>query len=231
MACAALCAAVILVTAAVLSLTALPGGSAGRSQAGRTPAASAGASPSCATSPGGDLACGEPVISGAGWTRPVPGEVINNFRTARLPNHQGIDLDAARRTVIRAASAGTVVTELCNIDGRFYPVDHTPSPCDSDGSPSTGGCGWYMEIRHSGDIVSRYCHMVTAPTVAVGQIVVTGQPIGLAGTSGNSSAVHLHFEIHRGYPAGPQNAVDPIPFLADKGVILAPAPAETTVPG
>ncbi|MBT8224702.1 MAG: M23 family metallopeptidase [Dactylosporangium sp.] len=169
---------------------------------------------------GNDPACGQVTISATGWTRPVPGEVISGFRTRELPKHQGIDFAAARYTIIRAASAGTVVTAVCNIAGRFYPVAHTPSPCDTDGSPDIGGCGWYLEIQHSGDIVSRYCHLVRAPEVAIGQTVSAGQPIGLAGTSGHSSATHLHFEIHKGYPAEPHNATEPTAFLADQGVVL-----------
>jgi murein DD-endopeptidase MepM/ murein hydrolase activator NlpD len=40
-----------------------------------------------------------------------------------------------------------------------------------------------------------------------------GQLLGFVGTSGNSSAPHLHFEVHTGYPATRLNAVDPVPFM------------------
>jgi murein DD-endopeptidase MepM/ murein hydrolase activator NlpD len=74
-----------------------------------------------------------------------------------------------------------------------------------------------VEIRHT-EAVSRYCHMVEQPAVRVGQGVTVGQPIGLVGTSGNSSGPHLHLEIHTGFPATESNAIDPVPFLASRGV-------------
>ncbi|MBT8227504.1 MAG: M23 family metallopeptidase [Dactylosporangium sp.] len=170
---------------------------------------------------GGRLPACDPVtISAAGWTRPVPGGVISGFRTAARPDHQGIDLEANRGMIIRAASGGVVVTAVCNVAGRFYPVGQTPSPCDADGYPGLGGCGWYLEIRHRGNVVSRSCHLLRAPAVSVGQTVSAGQPVGSVGSSGNSSGPHLHFEIHDGYPAARGNAIEPIGFLATRGVSL-----------
>ena len=90
--------------------------------------------------------------------------------------------------------------------------------CDQDGSPQVGGCGWYVDIRHDGDVYSRYCHMLRHPDVAVGQPVAAGDVIGLVGSSGNSSAPHLHFEIRVGDEDG--TAIDPVPFMADKGAPL-----------
>ena len=54
----------------------------------------------------------------------------------------------------------------------------------------------------------------------MGQPVAGGQVLGFAGTSGNSSAPHLHFEVHTGYPAVSANAVDPVPFMAAHGAPL-----------
>jgi murein DD-endopeptidase MepM/ murein hydrolase activator NlpD len=149
------------------------------------------------------------------WIRPVPGAIVSGFRAAERPDHDGVDLGAPRGTVIRAASAGIVVTVLCNVDGRFFAPDTGPVPCDSDGSPGLGGCGWYVEIRHAAGVLSRYCHMVRQPAVHVGQSLPIGQPVGLVGTSGNSSGPHLHLEIHVA-----DQPVDPVPFLAARGVRL-----------
>jgi biotin carboxyl carrier protein len=143
---------------------------------------------------GGTLPACDPVaVSAFGWTRPVPGPIVSGFRTADRPEHDGIDVSVPKGTVIRAASAGVVVTVLCNVDGRSYTPTGASLPCDSDGHSGLGGCGWYVQIRHPGDIVSRYCHMVSQPAVKVGQTVTAGQPIGLVGSSGNSSGPHLHF--------------------------------------
>ena len=77
------------------------------------------------------------------------------------------------------------------------------------------GCGWYVEIDHGAGLLSRYCHMVAQPAVKVGQRVVAGDPLGAVGSSGNSTAEHLHFEVHMG-----REAVDPAPFMAAHGAPL-----------
>jgi murein DD-endopeptidase MepM/ murein hydrolase activator NlpD len=145
------------------------------------------------------------------WTVPVPRTTIGGFRTPARPEHDGVDLPHARNTPIVSVAAGTVVTVRCNAS--------TPS-CDVDGSPTTSGCGWYVEVRHVEDVVTRYCHMVRQPQVAVGDTVTAGQLLGYVGTSGHSSGPHLHFEVHLGYPAGRANAVDPIPFMQQVGAPL-----------
>jgi murein DD-endopeptidase MepM/ murein hydrolase activator NlpD len=146
------------------------------------------------------------------WTIPVPKTIIGGFRTVARPQHDGVDLPHARETPIRSAADGVVVTVRCNAS--------TPT-CDVDGSTTTTGCGWYVEVRHANDIVTRYCHMVRQPAVQVGDKVTVGQVIGFVGTSGHSSGTHLHFEVHRGYPANHENAIDPVPFMQKVGAPLA----------
>lgn len=152
-------------------------------------------------------------VGPGGWVMPVDGPVVSGFRTPERPGHDGIDIAAPKGAAVQAASAGVVTVVECNasLDGR-------PISCDVDGSPSVRGCGWYTEIRHQGDVTTRYCHQLVRPPVAVGQQVVAGQPIGVVGTSGHSSGPHLHFEIHRGHPASQANAVDPVRFLWSVGV-------------
>jgi murein DD-endopeptidase MepM/ murein hydrolase activator NlpD len=170
---------------------------------------------------GGTLPACDPVaVSAAGWTRPVVGEIVSGYRTADRPNHDGADFTAPRNTIIRAASSGIVVTVLCNVAGQSHTPTGRTLPCDSDGNPGLGGCGWYVEIRHPGNVVTRYCHMVRQPAVSVGQTVTAGQPIGLVGTSGNSSGPHLHFETHLGYPATRDNATEPVSFMTARGVTM-----------
>ncbi|GAA0922988.1 hypothetical protein GCM10009557_91930 [Virgisporangium ochraceum] len=145
------------------------------------------------------------------WTLPVPPTVIGGFRTVARPEHDGVDLPHARNTPIVAASAGTVVTVRCNTSG--------PS-CDVDGSPTTRGCGWYVEVRHRDHFVTRYCHMIREPEVKVGDVVETGQVLGFVGSSGHSSGPHLHFEVHFGEKASRLNAIDPVPFMQFVGAPL-----------
>lgn len=143
------------------------------------------------------------------WVAPVPGHGTSGFRTASRPEHDGIDIMAARFTPIKATADGTVITVVCNTSG--------PS-CDVDGGSDVRGCGWYVEIRHAGNLVTRYCHMVRQPEVSVGQQVAANQVIGYVGTSGHSSGPHLHFEVHFGVPPATRlNAIDPAAFMRSAG--------------
>ena len=72
---------------------------------------------------------------------------------------------------------------------------------------STGGYGNYVVIAHSGGLDTLYGHLSTS-LVKVGQTVAQGQPIGLEGSTGNSTGAHLHFELRIN-----QKPVDPTPYL------------------
>jgi hypothetical protein len=85
---------------------------------------------------GGTLpTCDGSAIAASGWTRPVAGTVGSGFRTPDRPHHNGVDLIAARGTVIDAASGGVVVKVRCNIAGNSWDAPFSPSmPCDRDGT-------------------------------------------------------------------------------------------------
>ena len=72
---------------------------------------------------------------------------------------------------------------------------------------SSSGYGNYVVIAHSGGLDTLYGHLSTA-VVKVGQAVTQGQPVGLEGSSGNSTGPHLHFELRIN-----QRPVDPTPYL------------------
>jgi murein DD-endopeptidase MepM/ murein hydrolase activator NlpD len=127
-----------------------------------------------------------------------------------------VDIMAPKGTPIHAAATGTVITVRCNA----HTAEGAPFSCDVDGSPSIMGCSWYLELLHADRTVTRYCHMLRQPLVQVGQTVNVGQVIGLVGTSGRSSGPHLHLESHLHAPASEQNAVEPISYLAQRGVAL-----------
>lgn len=154
-----------------------------------------------------------PAPSGT-WVHPLPGfPASHSFRIPSEPNHIGVDMMSVVGTPIHAAGAGTVVEVVCNVSAGYT--------CDQTGSPAVKGCGWYVKIQHADRIATLYCHMVHRPPVTVGQHVAPGQVIGYVGSSGNSSYPHLHFEVHvDAPPTGPQNAVDPIPFMKARGITL-----------
>ncbi len=141
-----------------------------------------------------------------GWTAPVHAPIWSGYRTPSRPRHNGVDLGAPRGTTICAAAAGSVVRVRCNVVPASW-------GCDRDGSPTrVQGCGYYVDIAHTSDVYTRYCHMLQPPSVAVGQSVTAGQPIGVVGSSGHSSGPHLHFEVHRG-GTGWDTGIDPVAFM------------------
>jgi murein DD-endopeptidase MepM/ murein hydrolase activator NlpD len=155
--------------------------------------------------------CAAVAVGAQGWVAPVNAPIVSEYRSAHRPGHDGVDLGAARGTTIVAAAAGTVSRVRCNV-GK--------GSCDVDGHPGLGGCGWYVDISHSGGVISRYCHMLRRPLVAVGQQVSAGQPLGVVGSSGNSSGPHLHFEIHLRGDAGESGAVEPVEWMRQHGAPL-----------
>jgi murein DD-endopeptidase MepM/ murein hydrolase activator NlpD len=156
-------------------------------------------------------------VSAQGWTQPVHGTVGSGFRTPDRPGHNGVDLIVARGTPIHAAAAGVVTTVRCDAVDVRTGADWG---CDRDGDPHlTAGCGWYVDIEHPGGIITRYCHQLVRPLVQVGQEVVAGQVMGVAGSSGHSSGPHLHYEVHLGDHT-PATAVGPVPFMAAMGAPL-----------
>jgi len=108
--------------------------------------------------------------------------------TGILQPHHGIDLAPNGSENLSIASAGDGVIAFAGV----YP----------DGNI-------VVEIQHSNGLFTRYMHLATTPTVKTGQEVNAGDIIGHTGTTGNSTGVHLHFEIHEGNG----NPIDPRTYL------------------
>jgi murein DD-endopeptidase MepM/ murein hydrolase activator NlpD len=159
-------------------------------------------------------------ISASGWTVPVQANIVSGFRPPDRPTHNGVDLAVPKGTPVHAASAGVVITATCNASSP----SGGPWSCDIDGSVAVHGCGWYVDILHAGNVITRYCHMVSKPEVVVGQTVTAGQEIGHSGSSGNSSGPHLHFEVHLNGDASSNGAVNPIPYMQQVGAPLGAPP-------
>ena len=154
-------------------------------------------------------------LSASGWMSPVEGPVWSGFKTPERPTHYGVDIGAPRGATVVAASAGTVITSECN--ASLY---GEPYSCDVDGSPEVAGCGWYVNILHAGDFLTRYCHFGSAPLVKEGDVVEAGQILGYVGSSGRSSGPHLHYETHLNADRSPAGAVDPVAFMNQMGAPL-----------
>jgi len=76
---------------------------------------------------------------------------------------------------------------------------------------SGSGYGNYVVIAHAGGFDTLYGHL-SSILVRAGQRVTQGTPVGLEGSTGNSTGPHLHFELRVG-----QKPVDPAPYLPPGG--------------
>ena len=76
--------------------------------------------------------------------------------------------------------------------------------------------GNFLEIEHTSDgYSSTYLHLASF-NVSQGQTVRKGQTIGIMGTTGRSSGIHLDFGITTSYPPlwrSPGNFIDPLGYL------------------
>jgi murein DD-endopeptidase MepM/ murein hydrolase activator NlpD len=142
-------------------------------------------------------------LSTKGWVLPLPAgsftptspfgwrmhPILHDWRL-----HTGEDLGAAQGTPVYAVFPGTVVAAGPN-----------------------AGYGNQIVVQHAGGVASAYNHL-SAILVPTGARVTAGQVIGRVGSTGLSTAPHLHFEIRlNGRP------VDPVPFMQSHGVNLPQA--------
>ncbi|AOM81949.1 murein hydrolase activator EnvC family protein [Salisediminibacterium beveridgei] len=139
-----------------------------------------------------------PAASGGIFHRPADGRVTSHFGMRTHPVHGGQRLhagtdfgrDGGRN--IYAAESGTVISS-----GWF------------------GGYGNTITVSHvvnGSSVTTLYAHL-SGSNVSKGQRVSRGQVIGTMGTTGTSTGVHLHFEVHPGGYSGSSSAVNPMGYL------------------
>lgn len=87
--------------------------------------------------------------------------------------HKGIDIARPSNHTIKAADNGVVVS-----------------------AGYDGGYGNKIVIDHQNGIRTVYAHLASI-SVSVGQTVSQGSAIGVMGSTGNSTGVHLHFEVYK----------------------------------
>lgn len=136
------------------------------------------------------------------WTTPTLVPIVtSDYNLVRLHPvyrypwpHTGVDFRAYTGTPIRAAAAGWVER----------------SGYDPPRSQKGTGAGNHIRLNHGGGVTTRYYHL-SRRDLQVGQRVILGQRIGLAGNTGDSTAAHLHFEIRLN-----GIHIDPVPYLQDR---------------
>jgi LysM repeat protein len=118
-------------------------------------------------------------ISGP-FVYPFDGAFTSGYGWRDSAFHRGIDIDLNRGDTVKAAFTGMV---------RF--------------AGKQGGYGNVVIIRHYNGLETVYAHLWKIK-VKPGDIVTSGQLVGLGGNTGHSTGTHLHFEIRfRGVAINP----------------------------
>ena len=101
------------------------------------------------------------------------GYISSNMGSRWGSYHRGIDIARPSNFTIKAADNGTVT--FVGWDGTY---------------------GNKIVINHNNGFQTVYAHL-SSINVRVGQVVPAGSAIGVMGSTGNSTGVHLHFEVIR----------------------------------
>ncbi len=121
-----------------------------------------------------------PPDPGYGLAWPLAGPVTSTFGPRWGRMHNGIDVGVPTGTTISAAAAGEV----------FF-------------SGWMSGYGNVVLIDHRNGLITLYAHQ-SELAVAEGEQVARGEVVGYAGSTGNSTGPHLHFETRvDGVPRDP----------------------------
>ncbi|MEH7273032.1 peptidoglycan DD-metalloendopeptidase family protein [Neobacillus vireti] len=105
---------------------------------------------------------------------PTSGGYISSQQGMRWgKSHKGIDIARPSNRTIKAADNGKVVS-----------------------AGYDGGYGNKIVIDHQNGLRTVYAHLESI-SVSAGQTVSQGSGIGVMGTTGNSTGVHLHFEVYK----------------------------------
>lgn len=139
------------------------------------------------------------------FIKPCTGRITSHFNlkrkhpiTGKITPHWGTDFGNHNDNTIVAAQSGTI---------RIA-------------SHSNTGFGNYVIITHSNGWETVYAHLKSI-AVKVGQKVKKGQYIGVKGTTGNSTGVHLHFEISKGrWTNSYSKHVNPVGYIDNSSIAL-----------
>jgi len=119
-------------------------------------------------------------VLGFDYAAPLAGEVTSGFgwrvhpQTGREAFHYGVDLAADEGAEIDCFADGTVGVVADSVE-----------------------MGKYLTVHHDNGILTLYAHC-SRITVSSGETVRRGEKLAEAGSTGNATGAHLHFEIHDG---------------------------------
>ncbi len=127
---------------------------------------------------------------------PVEGRLMDGFARRIDPFsgegsfHKGVDISAPDGTTVRSTADGVVM----------------------QAEMVAGGYGRLVIIDHGGGFQTYYAHL-SKILVHAGQELHGGDVIGLVGSSGRTTAPHLHYEVHVG-----GTPVNPYRYLANASI-------------
>ncbi|MBE6908431.1 MAG: M23 family metallopeptidase [Ruminococcaceae bacterium] len=119
-------------------------------------------------------------VLGFDYAAPLAGEVTSGFgwrvhpQTGREAFHYGVDIAADEGAEIDSFADGTVGVVADSVE-----------------------LGKYLTVHHDNGILTLYAHC-SRITVSSGEAVRRGDKLAEAGSTGNATGAHLHFEIHDG---------------------------------
>ena len=118
------------------------------------------------------------------WPLTEPGFITRALSDAGGANHPGLDIAVAAGSYVRAAADGRVA-----------------------GAGEDDVYGNFVLLEHGGEIETMYGH-ASEIFVSEGDVVRRNEVIALTGSTGRSTAPHLHFEVRRaGDPVNPLDFV------------------------
>ncbi|MDE7398267.1 MAG: M23 family metallopeptidase [Oscillospiraceae bacterium] len=132
-----------------------------------------------ATAPGTTIEAGKLLWPAGGYYQGyAEGGLISEVTYAHggYYDHKGIDIVCDAWSPIYAAHNGYVLEVGAQLNTSY-------------------GRGNYVRIQGDDGLVTHYYHMIEWPSVYTGQRVTAGDVIGYVGSTGRSSANHLHFEV------------------------------------
>lgn len=130
--------------------------------------------------PGASETPGAPPLQTSSWPLTQAGFITQRRVATEGASHPGLDIAVPADSYIRATAAGTVID--AGVDDVY---------------------GRYILIDHGNGLESMYGHASTL-FVEPGAVVERNEVIALSGSTGRSTAPHLHFEIRKdGEPVDP----------------------------
>lgn len=133
---------------------------------------------------------------------------LDPFGSGEVMTHGGVDIAPTN-----SPGLGNV-NIIAAKDGKvIYPYILNKNDCPSGSYRECGGgYGNFVMIEHDDGTITLYAHMYeNTITVSYGDTVKAGQVIGKMGSSGNSTGMHLHFEVRVG-----GQRVDPMNYISEE---------------